>query len=104
MIAGPSSSGKRLGKNRSEEIAATRAVIGMPRLFLEFGAGSLLIVFLLRFWIPLKDRTFQGDYLASFLLLFGAFAAGGAWEPRAFRVSNSLVTCWRGDLPGSCCY
>jgi hypothetical protein len=30
-------------------------------------------VFLLRFWIPLKAiGLFQGDYLASFLLLFGA--------------------------------
>src|SRR6267378_47352 len=72
MIAGPFLR-ETAGKNRSEEIAATRAVIGMPRLFLEFGAGSLLIVFLLRFWIPLKAiGLFQGDYLASFLLLFGA--------------------------------
>jgi len=72
MIAGPFLR-ETAGKNRSEEIAATRAVIGMPRLFLEFGAGSLLIVSLLRFWIPLKAiGLFQGDYLASFLLLFGA--------------------------------
>ena len=72
MIAGPFLR-ETSGKNRSEEIAATRAVICMPRLSLEFGAGSLLIVFLLRFWIPLKAiGLFQGDYLASFLLLFGA--------------------------------
>jgi pimeloyl-ACP methyl ester carboxylesterase len=72
MIAGPFLR-ETAGKNRSEEIATTPAVIGMPRLSLEFGAGSLLIVFLLRFWIPLKAiGLFQGDYLASFLLLFGA--------------------------------
>jgi hypothetical protein len=61
------------GKDGSKEIGATDAVIGMPRLFLEFAAGSLLIVLVLRIWIPLKAiRLFQGDYLASFLLLFGA--------------------------------
>src|SRR6266851_5649795 len=44
-----------------------------PRHFLEFAAGSLLIVLVLRIWISMKAiRLFQGDYLASFLLLFGA--------------------------------
>jgi len=72
FIAGPFLR-EAAGKNRSEEIATTDAVIGIPRLFLEFAAGSLLIVLVLRIWIPLKAiRLFQGDYLASFLLLFGA--------------------------------
>jgi len=44
-------SAEAAGKNRSEEIATTDAVIGIPRLFLEFGSGSLLIVLVLRIWI-----------------------------------------------------
>jgi pimeloyl-ACP methyl ester carboxylesterase len=68
-------------KDRSEEQAVTGVVLSVPRLFLEFVAGSLLIVFLLRFWIPLKAiRLFQGDYLASFLLLFGAVLVLMHWS------------------------
>ncbi len=72
LIAGPFLR-EAAGKNGSEEIAPTGAHISVPRLFLEFAAGSLLIVLVLRIWIPMKAiRLFQGDYLASFLLLFGA--------------------------------
>src|SRR6202158_5103637 len=71
LIAGPFLT-EAAGKNGSKEIAATGTVIGVPRLFLEFAGASALIVLLLRFWIPLKAvGLFQGDYLASFLLLFG---------------------------------
>jgi len=80
LIAGPFLR-ESAGKNRSEEIAATGAVIGVPRFFLEIAAGSVLIVFLLRFWIPLKRiGLFQGDYLASFLLLFGALLVVVHWS------------------------
>jgi pimeloyl-ACP methyl ester carboxylesterase len=69
------------GKNRNQEIAAAGAIIGVPRLFLEFAAGSLVIVVLLRFWIPLKAiGLFQGDYLASFLLLLGAVLVVMHWS------------------------
>ncbi|PYU68088.1 MAG: hypothetical protein DMG49_16945 [Acidobacteria bacterium] len=62
LIAGPFLR-ESAGKNRSEEIAATGAVIGVPRFFLEIAAGSVLIVFLLRFWIPLKRiGLFQGGF------------------------------------------
>src|SRR5260370_23190804 len=53
MIAGPFLR-EVTGKSRSEEIAAKGALIGRRRLFLEFAAGSVLIVLLLRFWIPLR--------------------------------------------------
>src|SRR2546421_1513796 len=53
LIAGPFLR-EAAGKSGSEEIAATGTAIGVPRLFLEFAAASLLIVVLLRFWIPLK--------------------------------------------------
>src|SRR5216684_1252874 len=84
LIAGPflhEATGK---STKEEEIVTAGAVIGLPRLFLEFAAGSVLIVLLLRFvrpaseggpysWVPLKViRLFQGDYLASFVLLLGA--------------------------------
>jgi hypothetical protein len=51
---------------------ASKPATSMKRTFLEFAAGSALIVCLLRLWIPLKAvGLFQGDYLASFMLLFG---------------------------------
>src|SRR5260370_32395950 len=69
------------GKDVKEQIAATAAVIGTPRLFLEFVTGSVLVVLLLRLWIPLKAiRLFQGDYLASFLLLLGTLLVAAHWR------------------------
>src|SRR5712692_5630890 len=47
LIAGPFLR-EAAGKNGSEEIAPTGAHISVPRLFLEFAAGSLLIVLVLR--------------------------------------------------------
>ena len=80
LIAGPFLR-ESAGKSKSEEIAATGAATGMGQLFLEFVAGSVLIVLLLRFWIPLKRiGLFQGDYLASFLLLFGALQVVVHWS------------------------
>jgi pimeloyl-ACP methyl ester carboxylesterase len=80
LIAGPFLR-ETAGKNRSEEIAAAGRVISLRRLFLEFAAGSVLVVFYLRLWIPLKAiGLFQGDYLASFLLLFGALLAVMHWS------------------------
>jgi len=72
LIAGPFLRETAGGKNR-EEAATTGASIGVPRLFVEFAVGAVLVVLLLRLWIPLKGiGLFQGDYLASFLLLIGA--------------------------------
>ena len=80
LIAGPFLREAR-GRNKSEENITRGAVIGMPRLFLEFAAGAILIVLLLRLWIPLKAiRLFQGDYLVSFLLLFGVLVAVAHWS------------------------
>jgi pimeloyl-ACP methyl ester carboxylesterase len=80
LIAGPFLR-EAFGKNRSEENAATGGVVNMTRLFLEFAAGSVLMVILLRSWIPLKViGLFQGDYLASLLLLFGALLVVTHWS------------------------
>jgi pimeloyl-ACP methyl ester carboxylesterase len=81
LIAGPFLR-ETIGENsKEEETVAAGAVIGLPRLFVEFATGSIVIVLLLRFWIPLKAiGLFQGDYLASFLLLFGAVLIAMHWS------------------------
>jgi pimeloyl-ACP methyl ester carboxylesterase len=80
LIAGPFLR-EATGKSGSEENGAKGAFIGVRRLFLEFAAGSVLIVLLLRFWIPPKAiGLFQGDYLASFLLLLGAVLVVMHWS------------------------
>src|SRR5260370_39124850 len=88
LIAGPFLK-EAVGKKRSEENAATGTAVSMPQLFVEFAAGSVLSVLLLRFWIPLKAiGLFQGDYLASFLLLFGALLVVMHWSRVRSALSN----------------
>jgi pimeloyl-ACP methyl ester carboxylesterase len=80
LIAGPFLR-EAAGKSGSEEDGAKGAFIGVRRLFLEVAAGSVLIVLLLRFWIPPKAiGLFQGDYLASFLVLLGAVLVVVHWS------------------------
>ncbi len=44
----------------------------LPQVLLEFVAISLAVVYLLRYWMPLRPLPlFQGNYLASFFLLTG---------------------------------
>lgn len=48
------------------------ALPSLPRLFLEFTVVSLAVIFLLRYWMPLRSLPlYQGNYLASFFLLAG---------------------------------
>ena len=76
------------GKKSGAEIAEMSAAIGVPRLFAEFAAGSALVVLLLLAWIPLRAiRLFQGDYLASFMLLLGALLLAMHW-----RVAHGALT------------
>src|SRR6266851_4112544 len=64
--------------------------VGVPRLLLEFAAGSVLSVFLLRYWNPLKAiGLFQGDYLASVVLLFGALLIALHWSAVRKAFTNS---------------
>jgi pimeloyl-ACP methyl ester carboxylesterase len=100
LIAGPFLR-ETTGKNTKEEIAATGAAVNVPRLLLEFVAGSALIVLLLRFgrpaseggpysWVPLKViGLFQGDYLASFLLFLGALLVMTHWRAVRMAITNS---------------
>jgi hypothetical protein len=73
-------------KNKTEEQAVSGGLASWPQLLVEFAVGSLLIVLLLRYWIPLKAiLLFQGDYLASMVLLFGALLMATHW--RAVRMA-----------------
>jgi pimeloyl-ACP methyl ester carboxylesterase len=86
LIAGPFLR-EAVGKLSPQDLPATDTNIGVVRLFLEFGVGSILVVLLLQFWIPLKVLgLFQGDYLASFLLILGMALAAIHWNSlrRAF--------------------
>jgi hypothetical protein len=70
-----------VGRKPTEGIIATGAIITARRLFLEWAASSVLIVVILRLWNPLKViRVFEGDYLASFLLLLGAVLVAAHWN------------------------
>jgi pimeloyl-ACP methyl ester carboxylesterase len=80
LLAGPFLR-EAVGRIEREEVTETDASISVPRLFLEFGVGSILAVLLLQSWIPLKRiGLFQGDYLASFLLLLGAMLTAIHWN------------------------
>jgi len=50
----------------------SKSLPSLPRLFLEFIVVSLAVIFLLRYWMPLRPLPlYQGNYLASFFLLAG---------------------------------
>jgi pimeloyl-ACP methyl ester carboxylesterase len=80
LIAGPflrEAVGQKPPKERVE--IGTQVTLG--RAFLEFAAGSILVVVILRFWNPLKViGIFQGDYLASFMLLLGTALVLAHWK------------------------
>jgi pimeloyl-ACP methyl ester carboxylesterase len=72
LIAGPFSREIAGKKDKKDKIEAGSAV-GLGRALGEITVGSMLIVVLLRFWIPLRVlHLFEGEYLASFLILLGA--------------------------------
>jgi hypothetical protein len=78
------------GKQTSEGNGVVGANISSPRLFLEIGVGSVLIVLLLRFWIPLKAiRLFQGDYFAGFSLLLGVVLIAAHWSSMRGAFTNT---------------
>lgn len=81
LIAGPFLR-ETMGKKNREEVVMTGASLGVPRLFLEFAVGAILVVLLLRYWIPLRRVAglFEGDYLASFLLLLGGALIVAHWS------------------------
>lgn len=72
-----------------EKIAPAGTATPIRRLLLEFAAGSMMSVVVLRFWIPLKKtRVFQGDYLVSFLLLLGVALLVVHWNSARLALSR----------------
>jgi alpha-beta hydrolase superfamily lysophospholipase len=89
LIAGPFLR-EAMGEPSREDLPATGANIGVVRLFLEFGVVSILVVLLLGMWVPLKALgLFQGDYLASFLLILGLALAAMHWSALRLPFSRS---------------
>jgi pimeloyl-ACP methyl ester carboxylesterase len=89
LIAGPFLR-EAFGKNSSEEQGSIGDIGSAAQLLLEFAAASALIVFLLRFWIPAKAiLLFQGDYLASMVLLLGALLMAMHWRAVRLTIKNS---------------
>src|SRR5438477_7680398 len=89
LIAGPFLR-EVAGKSMGTEVVGAGAVISTARLLLGFAAGSILIVLLYRFGIPLRRiGLFQGDYLASFLLLLGVGLALMHWSAERQALASS---------------
>lgn len=89
LIAGPFLQ-EVTSKKPQEKIAPTGRVTPIPRLLLEFAAGSMVVVAILRYWIPLKmSRLFQGDYLVSFLLLLGVALLAVHWSSARLALSGA---------------
>ena len=96
VLAGPflreAAGPRETAEKKAEETQRTGAVtIAFWSVCVEFGLGAVAIVALLRYWNPLKViGLFQGDYLASFMLLLGGILIVGHWRSlRASFSSNS---------------
>ncbi|HKW61840.1 MAG TPA: alpha/beta fold hydrolase [Candidatus Acidoferrum sp.] len=64
--------GKKLAAENEQKEMVPGNSISWPRMLLEFAVAATVFVVLLRFGNPLRAiRLFEGDYLASFLLLLG---------------------------------
>ena len=80
LIAGPFLR-EASGKKKDALVAETGHGAGVAWLLAQVATGSVLAVLLLRFGIPLKAiRLFQGDYLASFLLVLGVLLLLANWK------------------------
>lgn len=68
-------------KEAGEKEAATGNSFAWSRLLPEFALGAIVVVLLLRFWNPVHAiRLYEGDYLASFLLILGIVLASLHWK------------------------
>ena len=64
--------GKKPGGEKQQKEMEKGNSMAWARRLAEFSVAAILIVFLLRYWNPLRSLgLFEGDYLASFLLLLG---------------------------------
>ena len=64
--------GKKKSVEKEQRETETGNSIAWPRMLVEFAVAATLVIVLLRYWNPLRSiHLFEGDYLASFLLLLG---------------------------------
>jgi pimeloyl-ACP methyl ester carboxylesterase len=83
-------------QNGGKEVETGNSV-ARGRMLLEFATGSILVVVALRFWNPLRAiRLFEGDYLASFLILLGIVLVLVHWKLLREQFSR-----WKSGLPGA---
>jgi len=83
-------------KKNSEEVEAGKSLVWY-RMLAEFTVGAILVVVLLRFWNPMRPiHLYEGDYLASFLLILGISLL--FLHSKLFRVQLSS---WKSGLLGA---
>src|ERR1700719_3355943 len=72
LLAGPFLRETLQSKKQTAPIVETLVAVSKARAFLEYGIVALGSVGLLSYWNPLRVlHLFEGDYLASFLLVLG---------------------------------
>lgn len=89
--------GKKHGSEKERMVVEPGNSVPWPRMLLEFVIGASLMVVPLRFWNPLRSiHLFEGDYLASFLLLLGVAILLLRWNSLRAHLSR-----WKSGLPGA---
>jgi pimeloyl-ACP methyl ester carboxylesterase len=81
LLAGPFLREIAGKKQTGEKETAAGNSFAWSRMLPEFTLAAVLVVILLRFWNPLDAiRLYEGDYLASFLLILGIVLASLHWK------------------------
>jgi pimeloyl-ACP methyl ester carboxylesterase len=90
------------GKKQKTEEAETRSSVSWIRMLAEFAAAAILVVFLLRFWNPLRPiRLYEGDYLAGFLPILGIALVALHWKSlreQFSRINVGLLSAFASGL------
>ena len=83
-------------KQAVQEVEAGNSVVWY-RMLPEFAVGALLVVVLLRFWNPMRPiHLYQGDYLASFILILGVALVLLHWK-----LLREQFARWKTELAGA---
>jgi pimeloyl-ACP methyl ester carboxylesterase len=89
--------GKKQNSEKEQIAVEMGNSVPWPRMLLEFALGSILIVVFLHFRNPMRIiHLFEGDYLASFLLLLGIALLLLRWNSLREHLSR-----WKSGLPGA---
>ena len=94
LLAGPFLREITGNKQTGEKETARGNSFAWSRVLPEFALGAILMVILLRFWNPLRAiRLYEGDYLASFLLILGVALVSLHWRSLREQFSH-----WKAGL------